>query len=164
MSNHQIQRCGDSVVSVMVGFNNDGFMPNIVKSCKELLILSLILEQPMSGIGLIKQIYAKTGVFLSQGTVYPILYTFEDMGILASRYEKGSVKTKLYHIAPEKRETVRDIIDYSIRNFYLFIHLISPELAHSGSRKSRCVRWTSARATPNISNINAKLKMVQAQQ
>jgi len=54
--------------------NWSDFMPQIVKSGKELLILSIISKQPMSGYNLIKKIFTETSVFLGHGTVYLILY------------------------------------------------------------------------------------------
>jgi PadR family transcriptional regulator PadR len=83
----------------------------IVKAGKEILILSMLSDKPMSGYDLIKEIFSDTGVFLSQGTIYPILYSFEDSGVLRAAYEKSDMRTKRYHITPKGRETARDEIE-----------------------------------------------------
>ena len=77
--------------------NCEEFMSPIVKAGKELLVLSMILEHPMSGYDLIRKIFSKTSVLLSQGSVYPILYVFEEEGLLQASYRKGDMRTKIYH-------------------------------------------------------------------
>jgi DNA-binding PadR family transcriptional regulator len=99
-------------------------MSKIVKAGKEILILSLILKHPISGYDLIKQIYAETNVFLSQGSVYPILYTFEEAGIIRAEYEKGNMRTKMYHITPLGSELIQDEIEHFFQALNQFANLI----------------------------------------
>jgi len=96
------------------------FMPLIVKSAKELIILSMILEYPMSGYDLIKKIMLKTNVLLSQGTVYPILCLFEEADILQATYRKGDMRTKIYHLTPQGREIAQDKIDHFVQALNYF--------------------------------------------
>ena len=105
-------------------------MAHIVKSGKELLILSMILEHPMSGYDLIKKIFFKTSVLLGQGAVYPILYLFEEAGILQAAYGKGDMRTKIYHITPQGREIAEDKIDRFVKDAYNFITLIDSKSMH----------------------------------
>jgi len=110
--------------------NCNEFMDHIVKSGKELLILSMILEHPMSGYDLIKKIFFKTSVLLGQGAVYPILYLFEEAGILQAAYGKGDMRTKIYHITPQGREIAEDKIDRFVKDAYNFITLIDSKSMH----------------------------------
>ncbi len=95
-----------------IGAENDrDFLSLIVKAGKEILILSMLSHKPMSGYDLIKEIFSKTGVFLSQGTIYPILYSFEDSGILRAVYEKSDMRTKRYSITTKGRGKAHDEIE-----------------------------------------------------
>jgi len=107
--------------------NYEEFMPQIVKSCKEIIILSMILERPMSGYDLIKKIFSKTNVLLSQGVVYPILYLFVETDILQATYENGDMRTKMYHVTPHSREIAQDKIDHFVQAFNHFITLIDAD-------------------------------------
>ena len=107
--------------------NCEEFIPQIVKSGKELLILSMILDRPMSGYDLIKKIFFKTNVLLNQGTVYPMLSLFEEAGILQAAYGKGNMRTKIYHITPHGREMAEDKIDHFVQASNYFAMLLDAE-------------------------------------
>ena len=110
------------------------FMPQIVKSSKELLVLSMILEHPMSGYDLIKKIMIKTDVLLSQGTVYPILYSFEEADILQAEYGKSDMRKKIYHLTPQGKEIAQDKIDHFVQAFNHFITVIDAKAIYQLSR------------------------------
>jgi DNA-binding PadR family transcriptional regulator len=114
--------------------NYEESMPHIVKSNKELLILSMIFEHPVSGYDLIKKIFFKTNVLLSQGTVYPILYSLEEADILQAEYGRGDMRTKIYHITPQGREIAQDKIDHFVQALSHFITLIDAEAIDPCSR------------------------------
>ena len=107
--------------------NCNEFIAHIVKSGKELLVLSMILEHPMSGYDLIRKIFSKTSVLLSQGTVYPILYLFEEEGLLQASYGKGDMRTKIYDITPMGREIAQDKIDHFVQASNYFAMLLDAE-------------------------------------
>lgn len=67
---------------------------NVKKSLK-IIILSLLKQQPMCGFDIIKSLVHNFNVLLSQGTVYPILYSLEKEGYLRTVI-KSDNKTKLY--------------------------------------------------------------------
>jgi len=106
------------------------FAAQIAKAGKEILILSILSEQPMSGYDLIKKIYTETNVLLGQGTVYPILYMFEEADILKAEYGKGNMKTKIYHLTPHGREIAQDKIDNFVQALIHFINLIDGEASY----------------------------------
>src|SRR5271157_83504 len=107
--------------------NCNEFIAHIVKSGKELLILSMILEHPMSGYNLIKKIFFKPSVLLGQGSVYPILYSFEEAGILQAAYGKGDMRTKIYDITPMGREIAQDKIGHFVQASNCFVTLLDAE-------------------------------------
>ncbi|MCK9442476.1 MAG: PadR family transcriptional regulator [Methanothrix sp.] len=67
----------------------------------------------MCGYDLIKDIFSKCDVFLSQGTVYPVLYTLEDEGLLHAEYSKGDMRSKKYSLTLNGREIAeKDVEDF----------------------------------------------------
>ncbi|VVB70293.1 Transcriptional regulator PadR-like family protein [uncultured archaeon] len=90
------------------------FFEKLVKASKSIILLSMISEKPRSGYDLIKDIFSISNVFLSQGTIYPILYAFEEEGIIEARYQKTDTRSKIYHITPAGKEFFHNMIqDFS---------------------------------------------------
>ncbi len=90
------------------------FIEKIIKTNREVFILSSLQEKQMCGYDLIKDIFTKCDVFLSQGTVYPILYTLEDEGLLKAEYSKGDMRSKNYSLTPKGREVAeKDIEEFT---------------------------------------------------
>lgn len=90
------------------------FIERIIKTNREVFILSSLSEKQMCGYDLIKDIFTKCDVFLSQGTVYPILYTLEDEGLLMAEYSKGDMRSKKYSLTTKGREVAeRDIEEFT---------------------------------------------------
>ncbi len=82
------------------------YIENIVKNHLEIIVLSMLSEKPMCGYDLIRDIFAKYNVLLSQGTVYPLLYSLKDEGIVQPKFTKGDMRTKRYSITDEGRQNV----------------------------------------------------------
>ena len=78
-------------------------------------VLFVLANKPMCGYDVIKEIFSRCNVFLSQGNVYPILYSLEEEGILRAEFTKGNMRSKLYFIAPEQRETIQKKIDLFVK-------------------------------------------------
>lgn len=76
----------------------------IIKINREIFILSVLSERSMCGYDLIKEIFHRCDVFLSQGSVYPILYSLEEEGILRAEFNKGDMRTKRYSFTPKGRQ------------------------------------------------------------
>ncbi len=87
----------------------------IVKNHLEIIILSLLLEKSMCGYDLIKEIITKYDVMISQGTVYPLLYSLKGEGIIHMESMRGDMKTKRYSITEEARHNVEYKIDGFIK-------------------------------------------------
>lgn len=86
---------------------------NSVKSHLDIIVLSLLYERPMCGYDLIKEIFSKYSVLLSQGTIYPFLYSLKDKNIVNVGYTKGDMRTKIYSCTQEGKH----IIERKINEF-----------------------------------------------
>ncbi len=90
------------------------FIDRIIKTNREVFIMSSLLEKQMCGYDIIKEVFSRCDVFLSQGTVYPILYTLEEEGLVHAEYSKGDMRSKKYSLTPLGREIAeKDILDFS---------------------------------------------------
>lgn len=76
---------------------------HVLENLKE-VVLSMLREQPMCGYDLIKAIYQRHDVVVSQGRVYPLLYSLEGRGVLRVEL-KGNTRTKLYLIEEQVETT-----------------------------------------------------------
>lgn len=95
-----------------------------VKKSLNIILLSLIKRKSMSGFEIIKEIVTRFNVLLSQGTVYPVLYNFEDLGYFNSKLREDN-KTKIYFPSAEGAKFIDEqinefkIIHNNIRNMVL---------------------------------------------
>jgi len=90
------------------------FVDRIIKTNREIFIMLSLLEKQMCGYDIIKEIFSRCDVFLSQGTVYPILYTLEEEGMLHAEYSKGDMRSKKYSLTPRGREAAeKDVEDFA---------------------------------------------------
>jgi PadR family transcriptional regulator PadR len=90
------------------------FVDRIIKTNREVFIMCALLEKQMCGYDIIKEIFSRCDVFLSQGTVYPILYTLEEEGMLHAEYSKGDMRSKKYSLTPRGREAAeKDVEDFT---------------------------------------------------
>ena len=69
----------------------------------------------MCGYDLIKTIFQKYNIFLSQGAVYPLLYKLKDQGILQAEFDQGNMRSKIYSIKADSEEIVNDRLNEFIR-------------------------------------------------
>ncbi len=100
---------------------------DIVKSHLEIIVLSMLSEKPMSGYDIIKEIFTKYNVLLSQGTVYPLLYSLKEDGILQSMFTKGDMRTKRYFYTQDGKQTTHTKINGFIDAMEYFLASIKRE-------------------------------------
>jgi PadR family transcriptional regulator PadR len=100
------------------------FIERTVKANREIFVLQALADEPMCGYDVIKEIFMKCNVFLSQGIVYPILYSLEEDGIIRAEYTKGNMRSKLYFITAEGRETVQKRIDIFVKAMKAVLFLV----------------------------------------
>lgn len=79
---------------------------DIIKSHLEIIILKLLSNRAMCGYDLIKEIYSRYSVLISQGTVYPFLYSLRESGIIQVEPMKGNMRTKLYSVTEEGKHII----------------------------------------------------------
>lgn len=86
----------------------DESVEKYVKDSLEALVLALILDKPMCGTDIIKTIHKEFDVLLSPGTIYPLLHSLEEKGLLKCEYE---VKTKTYKPIKGAAPKIRSILN-----------------------------------------------------
>lgn len=87
----------------------DRFTQQLKKGVLEMLVLSLLCEEPTYGYELLTQLKNRSGgsLVLKEGTLYPILYRLEDDGLIFSRWSQGQGRTtpkKIYEATRTGRE------------------------------------------------------------
>jgi DNA-binding PadR family transcriptional regulator len=102
----------------------------MVKDNLETLILALLQKKPMCGTEIIGTIHLEFNVLLSPGTIYPLLQSLKDEGLL--NIEKNG-KEKVYVPAKNAEPKIRSIIDEHIQirkllNQYLQQELVIKEI------------------------------------
>ncbi|MEM2123000.1 MAG: PadR family transcriptional regulator [Candidatus Bathyarchaeia archaeon] len=77
----------------------------IVKNILDLIILKLLDEKPRWGYELNIEIKDRFNVYLSAGTLYPLLHSLEDRGLLEGVWDAGKGKgRRTYRITEQGRE------------------------------------------------------------
>jgi PadR family transcriptional regulator PadR len=130
------------------GGGSDDSDPNAYRNCleklirtnKEIVLLSLLAERPMCGYDLIKEILSRTDVFLGQGLIYPILYNLEDEGILRAEYSEDDKRSKIYFLTHEGEKIADARIDGLAEAAEYLLFLVKRE-----------------RSIPGYTNINGEL-------
>ena len=89
-------------------------LEEFVKRHLDTIVLSMLRERPMCGYDVIKTIYQRYHTFLSQGTVYPLLYSLEGQGLLAMEKAEGE-RSKVYTLTDEGKQAADRKIDEFIR-------------------------------------------------
>ncbi len=78
----------------------------LVKKFLDLIILSILSTEPMHGYSIIKTIFHRCGVLVSQGMLYPLLHEMQEKGLV--KQEAANMgRGKVYAITPEGREVAR---------------------------------------------------------
>lgn len=89
-------------------------MEQSVKKSLDYVVLSLLVQTPMCGFDVIKTIVQRFNVLISQGTVYPILYSLQAKGYLTTELAPDN-KTRFY----VPTEAGRDYIKNKIREYII---------------------------------------------
>jgi DNA-binding PadR family transcriptional regulator len=85
-----------------------------VKKSFDVIVLSMLLRGPTCGFDVIKALVQNFGVLLSQGTVYPYLYSMEDKGYVKTEIESDN-KTKVYRLTePGRRMAKKKISEHAL--------------------------------------------------
>jgi PadR family transcriptional regulator len=75
-------------------------MQDAPKSHVDLLLLSVLRDEPKHGYGLVEAVRTRSdGVFdFAEGTVYPALYRLERQGLVESSWESGPRRRRVYRL------------------------------------------------------------------
>ncbi|MDI6855277.1 MAG: PadR family transcriptional regulator [Candidatus Thermoplasmatota archaeon] len=87
-------------------------LEEFVKNNLEIIVLSMLSEKALCGYDIIKGIAQKYYTFLSQGTVYPLLYSLQERGILSVEAKQ---KSKLYSPTEKGIEIIEKKLDDFIK-------------------------------------------------
>lgn len=93
-------------------------LEQVVKKNLELVTLSMLEKGPLSGYSLLKEISSQFHILLSQGTVYPLLYSLEKSGILAIK--NGVGREKIYELTAKGKDHASKSIAH-FRKAYSFL-------------------------------------------
>jgi DNA-binding PadR family transcriptional regulator len=97
----------------------------MVKDNLETIILALLQKKPMCGTEIIGTIHLKFNVLLSPGTIYPLLQSLKERGLIT--FEKNG-KAKVYVPAKNAELKIKRIIDEHIHARKLLTHYLEQEL------------------------------------
>lgn len=96
----------------------------MVKDNLEAIILALLQKNPMCGTDIIGSIHLEFNVLLSPGTIYPLLHSLKEKGLLAT---KKHGKAKTYVPAEDAEPKIRTIVNEHIQARKLLNHYLQQE-------------------------------------
>jgi len=105
---------------------SDDSIEKMVKNNLETIILALLQKKPMCGTDIIKTIHLEFNVLLSPGTIYPLLQSLKENGLLTSEIYG---KAKMYVPAKDAELKIRSIIDEHVQARKLLNHYLQQEIA-----------------------------------
>ncbi|MDD3051596.1 MAG: PadR family transcriptional regulator [Candidatus Cloacimonetes bacterium] len=85
----------------------------MVKKHLNIVVISMIRNNSMSGQDIAKEIFYKYHVYMSPSAIYSILYSLKNQGMLEIDTVKGDLRTK-YYVPTEKG---RQVIDKRLNEF-----------------------------------------------
>jgi len=97
---------------------------NVVKKHLEMIVLSIIRTQPMCGRDIVKEVFRQYQVFISQSSVYTVLYSLKEKNILEASTIKGDMRSKVYIPTEKGSEMINAMLDEFVSSIeYLLIAL-----------------------------------------
>jgi DNA-binding PadR family transcriptional regulator len=83
---------------------------NVVKKNLEMIVLSILITQPMCGKDIVKEVFKQYNVFISQSSVYTILYSLKERSLLEASTTKGDMRSKVYIPTEEGAEAINTML------------------------------------------------------
>jgi DNA-binding PadR family transcriptional regulator len=96
----------------------------MVKDNLENIILAILQKETMCGLDIIGTIHLKFNVLLSPGTIYPLLHSLKQKGILTV---KKSGKEIVYGPVEEAKPKIRNLVNSHIQAHQLLNHYLQQE-------------------------------------
>lgn len=90
----------------------DGYRERFVRSFLDWVILSILRRKPAYGYEMITAIYDEFHVFVSPGSLYPILYNLERSGLVTGQWDNPERRSKkIYELTAYGVRLHRDGLD-----------------------------------------------------
>jgi len=105
----------------------------LVKKNLETIILTLVQRKPMCGTDIMKTIHLEFNVLLSPGTIYPLLQSMEEKGLLT--FEKIG-KAKTYAPAKDAELRIKNLLNERIQAHQLLNQYLQHKPTIEGGRKN----------------------------
>jgi len=102
----------------------DDSIEKMVKDNLETIVLALLQKKPMCGTEIIRTIHLEFNALLSPGTIYPMLHSLREKGLLTS---KKYGKAKTYAPSEDAEPRIRRLIDEHIQARKLLNHYLQRE-------------------------------------
>jgi len=128
---HNQLRLTTSDLTILAGDMLDRSRPSsdsiekIVKDNLENIILALLQRRPMCGTEIIETVHLRFNVLLSPGTIYPLLHSLREKGLVTS---KKHGKAKTYAPAKDTELRIRSLVNEHIQARKLLNHYLQQEL------------------------------------
>lgn len=81
------------------------FEERTVKSLLDIAVLSLLVEEPKHGYAVMNGLAEKTGVSVTAGVIYPLLYELEKQGLIVGDWAEPKRRARrVYSLTPKGRK------------------------------------------------------------
>jgi len=104
---------------------SDKSIEKIVKDNLETIILALLQKKPMCGTEIMGTLHMEFNVLLSPGTIYPLLHSLKEKGLLTS---KKQGKAKEYAAAEDAKLKITTMVNEHIEARKLLNHYLQQEI------------------------------------
>jgi DNA-binding PadR family transcriptional regulator len=105
---------------------SDDALKKIVKDNLETILLVLLQRKTMCGTEIIGNIHLKFHVLLSPGTIYPLLHSLDERGLISA---KSYGKEKAYASVDSAKTKIDRLVDEQIQARKLLTHYLRQEIA-----------------------------------
>jgi DNA-binding PadR family transcriptional regulator len=105
---------------------SDDALKKMVKDNLETILLALLHRKTMCGTEIIGTIHLKFHVLLSPGTIYPLLHSLDERGLITA---KSYGKEKAYASVDSAKTKIEQLVDAQIQARKLLTHYLQQEIA-----------------------------------
>ena len=105
---------------------SDDALKKMVKDNLETILLALLQRKTMCGTEIIGTIHLKFHVLLSPGTIYPLLHSLDEKGLITA---KSYGKEKAYASVDSAKTKIEQLVDEQIQARKLLTHYLQQEIA-----------------------------------
>ena len=109
--------------------DKDEITQSLVKKNLDIIILSMLNDNPVHGYKIIADLHNTFGVLLSPGTLYPLLYRLESEGLVRVKEDRRRKNYSLTHKGLKRTEAIVESYKRNTSKIIQFIdgNLYNPE-------------------------------------